>query len=698
MSGLPAPGAVWAGLRIETQLGPGGAITVHSARDVASGRRVVLRTVDPELDAAVTDRFLQQWRTVAGLGHPRIVPVLGWGRAEGVGFVVTEYVDGTDLAGEIGQSPLALGRAVSVIAQVAGALDRAHRAGLVHGRLEAGDVLCAMGSGDVALTGFGGWDTPPAPHHRPPGAGPDDEPSEAEDLYALGCLLYESLTGRLPFRGSPDEVTRLHREAPRPAVTDLRPDLPAAMDVVVATAMAVDPTARYATARALADALRAAETAPVVARPGATREHDLRRTSTVPVVAAPSVFEEATLATAVVAGGDRRRVVDGAVYGVYEDDEPRSRAPAIAVAVVGVLALVVGALVWRAVNTDAELVLPATTTTTAAPSAPAAPTVEDLQLLVPPGVDGCRPPDRQPADDPTRVELRCTPDDGPRTTTLVLYSTLDDRDAAFDAAVTRLDVSPGGECALGGPAVHDFIGVVRVGRVACRSSADGVEFVWTSDEAPLLLNAAGPGSFAEHYRSWAATVDRIDAAFPLPVEQRLLERLPGRLLDDCERDLDLLVEAAGEAAARCRPEGVAAEVSWVQFPDAPGAAGWIDGRRAARDGNVFADRDDACTPRGFGRRRPQPATTTTAPAPTTPGDGQAAPTTSTTQPPRPDAGFTPYDLGGRTGTVLCFVGPQRRSTVIWVRDGSRIGSVAVAAPDRTMADLLRWWRDGGHLP
>jgi hypothetical protein len=703
MAGLPAPGTVWAGLRIETELGQGGPSATYSARDAGTGRRVVVRAIHPDLGPAAGDRFLHEWALVDRLAHPRIVPVVRSGIVDGIAHVVTEYVDGVDLAEEIARSPLTLERAASVVSQVAGALDRAHRAGLVHGRLVPEAVLCAP-DGHVVLTGFGGWADPPSPHHRPPEADQQEAPAATGDLYALGCLLHECLTGRVPFRGaSSDEVARQHREAPRPSVTLLRPDLPPSVDLVVAEAMAVDPTQRYANARAMSDALRAAADAAPAAAPPGTDEPE--PTTALPPVVAPSVFEEATVASAAATGDGRRRVVDGALYGVYEDEEPSGRGPAIVFAVIAVLALVVAALVWRAVNTDAELVVPVASSTTSTTSRPSPPTEESLRLLVPPGVDGCEAPDPQPADRPQRVELRCAADDTPRTTTLVLYATIDDRDQAFDDAVEALGAPAEGECVLGAPAVHDYLGVERVGRVACRAAPDRVDFVWTSDEAPLLLSATGPGAYAEHYRSWARVVDRIDAAFPLRVEQDLLDRLPDRFREGCERALDLLVEAGGQAATRCRPDGPADSVWWVAFPDGADMGGWIERRRSALGSNVFGPGDDACTPEGFGRRPPAeapPPTATTLPpdpaAATTSSPTTTSTTTTTAPPPRPDAGMGSYDLAGRTGTILCFLDGQGRPTIVWVRDGARVGSVAVATSGRSMPDLLRWWEGGGHLP
>ena len=696
MSGLPAPGSVWGGLRIDEQLGRADAPAVFAAWDPELGRRVAVQVLDAGTDPDAAERFLRESAIAGGLGHPRIAPVLRTGMHEGMACVVTPMVDGNDLAGEIAQSPLTLERAEAMVSQVAGALDRAHRAGLVHGRLDPGAILCPAGTDDVLLTGFGSPEAPSS-NHTAPEQQDGTARHPAGDVYALGCVLFESLTGRVPFpAGTTDDVPRLHREAPRPAVSALRPDLPAGVDAVVAEAMAVDPARRYATARAMADALR-------VVASGVEPPPPVDPTAAVPSVGdttvGPSVFDDTTTVPTAspVAPDGRRRVVDGSIYGLYEEEERSSRAPRIIVGVLAVAVVIVGVLVWRAVNTEAELVLgpePATTTTTPAPAGP--PTVEALALLVPPGID-CEPPAEQPGDDPPRVVLECPSDEVPAMTRFELYADAEARDRAFDDVVAFLDVPDEGECALGGPATHDFIGVQRVGRVACRASADRVDFFWTSDEAPLLISAGGPGSFGDHYRAWATFVDRTDAAFPLAVERALLDQLPERLLENCQRDIDLLLDAGADAAAVCEPEDdVPASVAWVQFPDPEPMAAWIQRRRDDLDDKTFAESDAACTPDGFGRPDGAEAPAEGAPPPAEPGADPAAPTTA--PPPRPDAGFTDYRIGGSSGRVLCFVDASDRPVLVWARDGTNIGSIAMAPARKPMRELLQWWEAEGHRP
>ena len=328
---------------------------------------------------------------------------------------------------------------------------------------------------------------------------------------------------------------------------------------------------------------------------------------------------------------------------------------------------------------------------------------------------------------PPRVIVQCPRDGVPESLTYVLYGSIDDREQAFDDIVASFGVPTSGtECALGQPGAHDYIGVERVGRVACQAGGGRVDFAWTSDEAPLLIQAGGGGAFADHYRFWADMVERTDAAFPLPPERALLDVLPEPLRTGCTRDLGLDVDAPGLAAVRCEPADVPPGiVSSVQFASPDTMSAWIDGRRDALHDNVFDQTDDGCTSTGFGQRDvvelPTTTTTTTTTSTTTtttttttaPGATSSSVPSSTTvptttvppfaeepPPPPPDAAFMPYDLDGTHGEVLCFVNSNGLNAVFWTRDDSLVGSIAVSdsTTGARMADLLGWWESGGHRP
>ena len=348
-------------------------------------------------------------------------------------------------------------------------------------------------------------------------------------------------------------------------------------------------------------------------------------------------------------------MLDGALFGVYEDDDPERRPPWLALAALVVVALVVAVLVWRAVNTDATLTVPTEqaepTTSTTAGDRPA-PTVEELRLLLPAGVEGCAPPPDELGEAPDRAVLRCAGPGAPATIDFSLHASVEARDDAFDflAAVVDAPDQPG-ECALGRLGRHDYVGVEQLGQLACHRAAGRTHLLWTSDAGPLLAVASGDGGYAEHYAWWADLVDRTDAAFPTGEERSLLDRLPDSLLDDCDRDPDLSLTAGGDLAVTCHPEqSPAGEVSWIRFPGEEAIDGWWAARREQQP-----EVDDACAP-------------------------------------------DDYELGGSTGRVLCQRDPAGRALVAWARDDDHVGSVALGDDGVAVTDLLTWWERGGHLP
>ncbi len=365
----------------------------------------------------------------------------------------------------------------------------------------------------------------------------------------------------------------------------------------------------------------------------------------------------------------------------WDDDEPgsRSRAPWIIGGLLLLAVVVVGALVVRAVNTDAELVLPSPTTAPdgvgegAEPPAdiPETPTLEALRASVPSSLTSCVPPPEPPTDG--SVHLDCPRDDEPQLVTFSLYADRATRDRAFDAAVGGLELDPGapGDCALADDVVHTYVGTTGAGSVACRTDGTRVDIIWTDAAEPILVTAGGNGRYSTQYRFWAELVGRGDAAFPLPLEQALLDELPPELVTRCRRDLDLTDQAGGVVAVACEPAtGLAEVVSWVRFRDADAMTAWIEARQASL-GDVAVDSSaDACRPDGFG----------------------ALDTA---------LGVTSYEQAGSTGTILCFANSSDQNVLFWTRAGTNIGSIAVTDAGEggiPMVDLLVWWEDGGHRP
>jgi serine/threonine protein kinase len=272
-------GTELAGHRIESLIGRGGMGSVYLAEQIGLGRRVALKILAPELAASENFRlrFERESRLAASLDHPHIVPIFQSGEADGVLFIAMRYVDGTDLATLLEtEGALSLEEAAGLITQVGSALDAAHARGLVHRDVKPGNVLIArtepdeeryaylsdfgltrLTSSDSALTRTGqfmGTVAYAAPEQF------EGKPADAmTDLYSLGCVAYECLTGERPFpRDQEAAVMFAHLQQPPPAVTGKRPDAPAALDDVLARAMAKVPSERFPSGKALGRALRAA--------------------------------------------------------------------------------------------------------------------------------------------------------------------------------------------------------------------------------------------------------------------------------------------------------------------------------------------------------------------------------------------------------------------------------------------------------
>ncbi|WP_214407449.1 serine/threonine-protein kinase, partial [Pseudonocardia lacus] len=272
--GSAASGAVFGPYRLVSLLGRGGMAEVWRAVDTRKDREIALKLLGPWLrgDAGYERRFRRESALVARLNAPNVIPIHDCGEVAGRLFIDMPLVDGTDLGTLLGRDgPLAPERAVRIIEQVAHALAAAHRAGLVHRDVKPSNVLVtADGSEHVYLIDFGvardvdgtllsssvgaviGTPTYLAPERF------EGDGDHRGDVYALGCLLHEALTAEPPF--SAEGLVGLlhaHRHAPPPRPST-RPGVPAALDAVVARAMAKDPDARFATATDLAVAARAA--------------------------------------------------------------------------------------------------------------------------------------------------------------------------------------------------------------------------------------------------------------------------------------------------------------------------------------------------------------------------------------------------------------------------------------------------------
>ena len=340
---------------------------VYLATDLRLKRRIALKILAPELsqDQAFRDRFVRESEVAASLEDPNVVPIYEAGEADRQLFIAMRYVEGADLGTLIREfGPIDPIRTASIVSQVASALDAAHDRGLVHRDVKPANILISQrdrSRGEhVYLTDFGlirrmaqatsltrtgqfmGTIDYVAPEQI------RGEPVDARaDVYSMGCVLYECLIGEPPFANDIEvAVLYAHLEQPPPAVTARRPELPPAIDHVVARAMAKQPQDRYESAGALAEEARGAllEGAPAgrASRARRDRRGSRRRLLVTGAIVAVVAVVGATLPfvlrgsgrppapSAVSVGSDSIAVLDAATGRVVGDVRTGSRPSAVA--------------------------------------------------------------------------------------------------------------------------------------------------------------------------------------------------------------------------------------------------------------------------------------------------------------------------------------------------------------------------------
>jgi serine/threonine-protein kinase len=249
---------------------------VYRARDERLGRIVALKLLAAELtrDEGFRRRFLREARAIAAVDHPHIIPVYEASEADGVLFIAMRFVAGGDLRAVVErEGGLTPGRAAALVSPIASALDAAHALGLVHRDIKPANMLLDAGPGrpeHVYLSDFGlargvisssGLTKAGQFLGTPDYSAPEQISGRAvdgrADQYALACVAYNLLTGSVPFRrDQPMAALYAHMSEPPPRVTALRPDLPEAVDRVLAKALAKAPDSRYDSCGAFSDALR----------------------------------------------------------------------------------------------------------------------------------------------------------------------------------------------------------------------------------------------------------------------------------------------------------------------------------------------------------------------------------------------------------------------------------------------------------
>ena len=275
---------------IDCEIGRGGMSVVYRARDRRLDRHVAIKALPPELayDPAIRTRFTREARTSAQLAHAHIVPIHDVGEREGIAYFVMSLVQGGSLADLLAREPrLPIARVRAILAELADALAFAHLRGVIHRDVKPDNVLIDGDTGRSMVTDFGiaraieagtrltitGNAVGTPTYMSPEQAMGEREIDGRSDLYSLGILGYQMLTGRVPFEAGNSMALLLKHvsETPRP-IAELRPDTPPALRDAIERAMMKQPEDRWPTATSMRDAILSNEAAPVASWRSEPRE------------------------------------------------------------------------------------------------------------------------------------------------------------------------------------------------------------------------------------------------------------------------------------------------------------------------------------------------------------------------------------------------------------------------------------------
>ncbi len=577
-------GTEFGGYRIERLLGTGGFCSVYLAEDLrpALRRKVALKVLNHALSADDKNRERFQRESLLAVeldDHPNIVGVLDAGEQDGQLYIAQRYIEGRDLGETIEESgPLGAERAVEVITEIAGALDAAHEAGLVHRDVKPRNILIRERDDRCFLADFG-LTKRTAASDSLTGAGeflgtfayaaPEQLGGQAvdgrADIYALGCVLFETLTGMAPFSGDIHSMITSHLTKPPPSVGSTVAGVPPAVDTVIQKAMAKEPADRYQTGEEFAEATRRALLTsglppPVVAPPPPPAAHTVAS----PTTSFPPGPVPRPAPTAGPSSGGRSKtplLVGGALL--------------LGLAVIGGVVLFGGGDDSGPPPTTVD---PQEAELEAAQEA-ADSTFEEVTGAL--GLEGCELEDVADYDDDVVAALSCDPAEGAEDLALTVFD--DDGDledqyrAAQAAAAETLDTS--GDCTTDVYAAHNWTAATGSGQgggsVACyRDGQGGSGIVWTEDERLLLgIATRTDESDAALYTWWADLVGRSEQdtveEFPNALEAELLTHVPAPFRSTCSR---AELRPSETASVQCSPPRGARFVFYNQYRNTAAAA------------------------------------------------------------------------------------------------------------------------------